>query len=269
MKTLKDMGKHPYWPWQMTFLFFNILSVFLASSYSFVLKRKYLELKRCWNIPSEQKCNQEVTSLLTFDLLPQRAIRYFFLLSVFQILSKNLLYSTLSSLLVPYRWKSPLPVKPEGTLGFLAVCQSVSLSVCPSDCPSVCRSTRCPSTRFSELFSAVLWDIDLKFGIWLCLDMIQIKCDFCHGWPTFTSVIAFCKNSVFRTFLSYLLWFWLEIWHINLSWHNADQVWLLWRLIYFHMSYCPSLKFCLPDFSSSFFWDIVLKFHILICVDLI
>ena len=30
---------------------------------------------------------------------------------------------------------------------------------------SVCQFTQCPSTRFSELFSAVLWDIDLEFGI--------------------------------------------------------------------------------------------------------
>ena len=33
-----------------------------------------------------------------------------------------------------------------------------------SVCPSVCQSTRCPSTRFSEFFSVVLWDIDLKFS---------------------------------------------------------------------------------------------------------
>ena len=41
-KTLRSLGKHPYWPWQMTFLFFDILSAFLASSCTFVHIRKYL-----------------------------------------------------------------------------------------------------------------------------------------------------------------------------------------------------------------------------------
>ena len=80
---------------------------------------------------------------------------------------------------------NPIDFGEGGTLGFLAVYHSVYLSVCPS----VRQSTRCPSARFSELFSVILWDVDLKFGIWLCLDMIQIKFDFCLGWPTFTWVI--------------------------------------------------------------------------------
>ena len=36
---LRSFAKHPYWPWQMTFLLFN---VFLASSCIFVQRRKYL-----------------------------------------------------------------------------------------------------------------------------------------------------------------------------------------------------------------------------------
>ena len=40
--TFTYLGKHPYWPWQITFLFFNILSVFLASSCIFVQRRMYL-----------------------------------------------------------------------------------------------------------------------------------------------------------------------------------------------------------------------------------
>ena len=69
-------------------------------------------------------------------------------------------------LLVPYRWN-------RGDYRFPR-----RLSVCPSVCLSVSQSTRCPSTQFSELFSVVLWDIDLKFGIWICLHIIQIKFDF-------------------------------------------------------------------------------------------
>ena len=81
-------------------------------------------------------------------------------------------------LLVPYRWNRG------GTLGFLAVRHSVRLSICPSVSQSVCQSTWCPSTLFSELFSVVLWDIDLKFGMLICLDIIQIKFEFRHAWPT-------------------------------------------------------------------------------------
>ena len=142
----------------------------------------------------------------------------------------NLLIPTV---LVPYRWGG-------GTLGFLAVCHSI--------CLSVCQSTRCPSTRFSEIFSAVLWDIDLTFGIWICLDMIQIKFDFCRVPLTFTGVIALCKNFVFWIFLSRLLWYRPEIYDMNLSWHDTNQVRLLSRLTYFYMSYCPLLKFCFRTF---------------------
>ena len=99
---------------------------------------------------------------------------------------------------------SPLPRR-------LSLCLSVGLSVCLSVRPSVSQSTRCPSTPFSALFSVVFWDIDLKFGIWICLHITQIKFDFGRVWPTFTWVIALCKNFVFRTFLCHLSTYWVEI----------------------------------------------------------
>ena len=155
---------------------------------------------------------------------------------------------------------SPLPVKPGGTLGFLAIRHSVCLSVCPS----VCQSTRCPSTRFSELFSVVLWDIDLKFGMWICLDIIQIKFEFRHAWPTFTGVIALCWNLLFQVFLCRLLRYWHEIWYMNLSWHNTDQVRVSLRSTNFYRSYFPLLKFSFPDFSLMSFeiltWNLVYEF---------
>ena len=46
--------------------------------------------------------------------------------------------------------------------------------------------------QISRFFSVTFWDIDLKFGIWICLNIIQIKFEFCHAWPTFTGVIALC-----------------------------------------------------------------------------
>ena len=41
-ENIKIFWKHPYWPWQMTFLFFDILNTFLASYCIFVQIRKYL-----------------------------------------------------------------------------------------------------------------------------------------------------------------------------------------------------------------------------------
>ena len=159
-------------------------------------------------------------------------------------------------LLVPYRWN-------RGDFRFprrLSLCPSVCLSIRLS----VCQSTQCPSSRFSELFSVVLWDIDLKFGMWIRLDLIQIKFEFRYAWPTFTAVIALCWNLVFRVFLWRLLWYWLEIWYMNLSWHNTDQVRVLLRMTYFYGSYCPLLKFSFPDFSLLSFeiltWNVVYEF---------
>ena len=80
-----------------TFLMFNILSVFLASSCILVQRKKYMQWGDFQFFFSERKCNQEVTCWLTFDLLPQRAIRGYFLPFTFHIWSKKLKFSTLSS----------------------------------------------------------------------------------------------------------------------------------------------------------------------------
>ena len=140
------------------------------------------------------------------------------------------------ALLVPYRWN-------RGDFRFPR-----RLSLCPSVCLSVCQSTPYPSTRFSKLFSVVLWDIDLKFGMWIRLDTIQIKFEFRHAWLTFTGVSALCWNLVFRTFLCCLLRYWLEIWYMNLSWHNTDQVRVLSHLTYFYRNHCPLLNLVFRTF---------------------
>ena len=69
---------------------------------------------------------------------------------------------------------------------------------------------------------------------------------------------------VFQTFLCSLLRYWLEIWYMNLLWHNTDKVWVSSRLTYFYRSYCPLLKFCFQDFSLQSFeilnWNLVYEF---------
>ena len=61
----------------------------------------------------------------------------------------------------------------------------------------------CPLQKieFSGLFSLVFCDIDLKFGLLICLDVIQIKFEFGHVWSNCTPIISFSYNLVFRTFL--------------------------------------------------------------------
>ena len=83
--------------------------------------------------------------------------------------------------------------------------------------------------------------------------IIHIKFEFRHTWPTFTGVIALFYNFIFQTFLCSLLRYWLQIWYMNLSWHNTDQVRVLSLLTYFYRSYCPLLKFSFPDFSLQSF----------------
>ena len=46
--------------------------------------------------------------------------------------------------------------------------------------------------QFSGLFYVVFWDIDLKFGIWICFNTTQIEFEFCHAWPTLTGGITLC-----------------------------------------------------------------------------
>ena len=113
-------------------------------------------------------------------------------------------------LLVPYRLAG-------GTLSLLAVRLSVCLPVCPShfSFPDFSLSsfeiltlnlvyefvmTKYRSglslvtldkflrellpfakIQFPRFFSVTFWDIDLKFGIWICHNIIQIKFEFCHA----------------------------------------------------------------------------------------
>ena len=142
-----------------------------------------------------------------------------------------------------------------GALGFLAVCHSV--------CPSVCPSVR-PSVSLSVLLVPSRWkpgggDFRFPRRLSLCLSVrLSVR-------PSVSlSVHSMSVHSVFRTFLSRPLRYWLEIWYVNLSWHNTGQVWVSLRLTYFNRSYCPLLKFSFPDFSLLSFeiltWNLVYEF---------
>lgn len=78
---------------------------------------------------------------------------------------------------------SPLPMKPEGTIGFLWVSQSVCLSICLA----VCQSVRLVFRTFFE----TLADIELIFGMRVYLDGLQIKIEFHSASLVFDRIMAF------------------------------------------------------------------------------
>ena len=107
--------------------------------------------------------------------------------------------------------------------------------------------------------------VDFRFPrrLSLCLSVPPSVCPSVHSMSV---------HSVFQTFLSHPLKYWLDIWYTTLSWYDTDQVWLLSRLTYFYLSYCPLQKCLFTRFSEVFsviLWDIDLKFGIRLCLDMI
>ena len=84
--------------------------------------------------------------------------------------------------------------------------------------------------KFSALFSYMLWYIELKFCIWLCLTVLQIKFDCRRRFASiFVGVMPLLerkmmKYTVFRTFLLHALTYWAEILHMTLFYCTSDQV---------------------------------------------
>ena len=83
--------------------------------------------------------------------------------------------------------------------------------------------------QFSALFSYMLWYIELKFCIWLCLTVLQIKFDCRQFASIFVGVMPLLerkmmKYTVFRTFLLHALTYWAEILHMTLFYCTSDQV---------------------------------------------
>ena len=108
--------------------------------------------------------------------------------------------------------------------------------------------------RFTLIFlkgTCVTW---IKFHFWAPLICQSV----CLSVLPSVSICA-SVHSVFRTFLSHPLRYWLEIWYMNLSWHNKDQR-LLSCLTYFYLSYCPyrwKLLSLPVKLLNGFWWNLV------------
>ena len=74
----------------------------------------------------------------------------------------------------------------------------------------------------------MLWHIELKFYIWLCFAVLQIKSEYRQFASIFVGVMhlweLYTENTVFRTFLLHALTYWAEILHMILFYCTTDQV---------------------------------------------
>ena len=93
-------------------------------------------------------------------------------------------------------------------------------------------------------FSYMLWDIKLKFCIWLCYTVILIKFE-CRPFASILWELCPCWNleywkyTVFHTFLLHALTYWVEILHMTLFYCTTDQVWVSSISVNFCGSYAP------------------------------
>ena len=64
--------------------------------------------------------------------------------------------------------------------------------------------------QFSALFSYMLWHIELKFCIWLCFTVLQIKFECCQFALMFVGVMPLLELRIlkiqFSALFSYMLW---------------------------------------------------------------
>ena len=79
---------------------------------------------------------------------------------------------------------------------------------------------------FSRLFLAMLSHTWMKVGSKLPYEKLQIKFDFCHGWPTFSWVIALCLKFVFQSSLGYD--FTYVAFFQKVQWNNGCRFEFVW-----------------------------------------
>ena len=147
---------------------------------------------------------------------------------------------------------------------------SVHPGLRPSDSPSV--------RQFSTLFSNMLWRVDLKFCIWLCFTVLQIKFEcrqfasslweLCPFWN-----LEYWKYS-FRTFLLHAFTYWAEfcirlcftVLQIKFEWRHFASIsvgvmpLLVLRILEIHSFPHFSLT-CFDILSWNFAYDFFLLYY--------
>ena len=120
----------------------------------------------------------------------------------------------------------------------------------------------------------MLWLTELKFCVWFCFTVLQIKLECSQFALIFVGVMPLSEwrilKIVFRTFLLHALTYWAEILHFTLFYSTTDQVRVLsisvnfWELCpFWNLEYWKYTVF--PHFFSYMLWHIELKFCIWLC----
>ena len=100
------------------------------------------------------------------------------------IQNRGFLYARLQTGRIMVWWcPSGSPVRP-------SVRGRIMVWWCPSGSPSV--------RPFSELFSYMLWNIELKFCTWLCFNVLQIKFECHHFASIFEGVMPLCELRIWE-----------------------------------------------------------------------
>ena len=154
---------------------------------------------------------------------------------------------------------------------------SICVNVCRSYAPFGTYNTG--NTQFSALFSYMLWHIELKFCIWLCYTVLQIKFECRQFASMFVGVspfwnLEYWKYTVFRNFLLHALTYWAEILHMTLLYCTTDQVRVSSICVNVCRSYAPFGTYNTGNtqFSALFSYmlsHIELKFCIWLCFNIL
>ena len=151
---------------------------------------------------------------------------------------------------------------------------SISVNFCWSYAPFELQTLT--NMQFSALFSYLLWHIELKFCIWLCFTVLQIKFEclqFASIFVVRPSVCPSVRPSQFSALFSYMLWD-IELKFCVSLYFDAPKIKFYFKCHQFPSIFAgvmPLLNFKLlqnMQFSALFsylLWHIELKFCIWLC----
>ena len=150
---------------------------------------------------------------------------------------------------------------------------SICVNFCWSYAPFGTKNTG--NTQFSALFSYILWHIELKFCIWLCCTVLQIKLECCQFASIFVGDMPLLELRIlkiqFSAFFSYMLW------HIELkfcTWLCFTEIQINFecrQIASIFVGVMPLLELRILEiqFSALFsymLWHTELKFFIWLCL---
>ena len=121
---------------------------------------------------------------------------------------------------------------------------SISVNFCMSFAPFVTENTG--NTQFFKLFSYMFWHIELKFLIWLCVTVVQIKFKCRQFALIFVGVMPLLELRILKipsfphfSLTCFDIQYWTEILLMTLFYCTSDQVWCVVNFRQFLCELCP------------------------------